>query len=49
MESNIKKISVLVEKFYNVFYFMFWGYYYCAGYFFCKKTEYEFLMSDPLL
>lgn len=28
-----------LQKFYNVFYFMFWGFYFSAGYFFCRKLN----------
>ena len=43
MEKDIKK-SVM-QKFYSFFYFMFWGFYFSAGYLFCRKLNNTFLMS----
>lgn len=41
-KDNLKSV---VQKFYSFFYFMFWGFYYSAGYLFCKKLKNTFLMS----
>lgn len=35
----------LLAKFYSFFYFTFWGFYFSAGYFFCKNKYKTFLMS----
>ncbi len=44
MEKDI--VKSVMQKFYSFFYFMFWGFYFSAGYLFCKKTEKNiFLMS----
>ncbi|MDB2090767.1 hypothetical protein PM004_15580 [Clostridium paraputrificum] len=38
-------IEALVAKFYSFMYFIFWGFYFSAGYFFCKKINNSFQMS----
>ena len=38
-------IELIAAKFYNFFYFIFWGFYFNAGYLFCKKVNNSFLMS----
>ena len=35
----------LIAKFNRFFYFIFWGFYFSAGYFFCKNKNNSFLMS----
>ncbi|AIY80368.1 hypothetical protein ACTFIN_02310 [Clostridium cagae] len=47
MKKNIVKI--FIAKFYNFFYFMFWGFYFSARYFFCKKLNSLTLMSAQKL
>ncbi len=32
-------IKSVMQKLYSFFYFMFWGFYFSAGYFFCKKLN----------
>ncbi|GAA0076857.1 hypothetical protein [Clostridium weizhouense] len=39
-------IKTVVAKFYSFFYFMFWGFYFSAGYLFCKKLNNISLMGD---
>ena len=38
-------IKTIMQKFYSFSYFMFWGFYFSAGYFFCKK----FNNNTPLM
>ena len=42
-----KNIRVLTAKFYSFTYFIFWGFYFSAGYLFCNKKNKHtnFLMS----
>ncbi len=43
MKGIIKELSA---KLYSFYYFIFWGFYFSAGYFFCNKNENNsFLMS----
>lgn len=35
----------LYAKFYSFIYFTFWGFYFSAGYYFCKNKNKTFLMS----
>jgi len=47
-ERNMKKgiNESVMQKFYNFFSFIFWGFYFSAGYLFCKKLNINnFLMS----
>ena len=43
----MKVIRKDFAKLYNFFYFMFWGFYFSAGYFYCKNIKNKsFLMSS---
>lgn len=42
----MKDIIVMFQaKIYSFLYFTFWGFYFSAGYLFCKKNNNNFLMS----
>ncbi|WP_268873129.1 hypothetical protein [Clostridium nigeriense] len=35
----MKRIASIIAKFNSFFYFTFWGFFFSAGYFFCKKNN----------
>ena len=38
-EKTMKGIRKDFAKLYSFFYFIFWGFYFSAGYFYCKNTK----------
>ena len=38
-EKTMKGIRKDFAKLYSFFYFLFWGFYFSAGYFYCKNTK----------
>jgi len=40
-----KDMKTVMQKLYSFYYFMNWGFYFSAGYLFCKKLNESFLMS----
>ncbi|MDB1945438.1 MULTISPECIES: hypothetical protein [Clostridium] len=41
----MKRIIEKQAKFYSFFYFIFWGFFFSAGYLFCEKINNSFQMS----
>ncbi|SKA53066.1 hypothetical protein SAMN02745147_1159 [Intestinibacter bartlettii DSM 16795] len=44
----MKKLIKSLDKLNSYFYFSFWGFYFSAGYFYCKTKNKLFIMSSKL-